>query len=270
MLPSSSGQAPYSLHFSSVKLLGDDTVVAAPLGRGIKRKRGDGPWERMDEGLPADTHVNRLQVDDRTVFACADADLFEYDGAVWRSAGLGTACLQYRSFAGWRYAATTGGIRFATPDNPLQWQPMTSSRSVVYDFLILPEFIVLGTDKGLSIYDRYTQRWMHYRIGAAVTSLAVFWGVLVGVTDRGELLVGNGSGGFDSYRIGKLFLFALSAKGEDVFACADQGLYRLNRLGARCCLSAVKLGCQVTDADTDGNSIYMATLFEGIQVSDRR
>ncbi|MFC5531964.1 hypothetical protein [Cohnella yongneupensis] len=55
------------------------------------------------------------------------------------------------------------------------------------------------------------------------------------------------------------------AKEDSVYACTDRGLYRLSSIGGRLSLMAVKLGMQVTDIDTSGSQLYMATLFDGVQ-----
>lgn len=45
----------------------------------------------------------------------------------------------------------------------------------------------------------------------------------------------------------------------------DRGLYRVGNVGGRPTLMALRLGLQVTDVDTDGSRLYIATLFDGVQ-----
>lgn len=258
-----------AFHFSSVKRLPSEALVAAPLGQGIvhKNKPSD-EWEKINEGLPEDTHINRLQVCDDRLYACSDKGLFACTDRKWMSTALCVSCYQYKEFGPVGLAGTSCGLWFKE-NRDEQWHLMMRSDVIVYDFLYLPQYVILGTDQGLSILDRLTTTWMNCRYGSAVTSLAVFKGGIVGATEHGELLVGNKRGAFERYRMGSTYVFSIVTKNDEVFACTDRGLYRLSRIGGTIALMAVKLGCQVTDVDTDGEHLYLATLFEGVKRVNR-
>ncbi|MFD0670203.1 hypothetical protein [Cohnella sp. GCM10027633] len=252
-----------AFHYSSVKLVHDDKLVAAPLGRGIElRDSSYQPWEPANDGLPELFHVNRLQSNGGHVFACTDKGLYRLEDREWETTGLFISTFQYRQYGTIALAGTSNGLWFSEGDD---WRMMMRADAVVYDFLYLPQFVVLGTHEGLAILDRLTSSWMRYNYGAAVTSLAIHRDSIIGATEKGELLVSNSRGGFERYRMGNMFVFSIVSKGDAIYACTDRGLYRVVSVGGRPTLMAVKLGIQVTDVDTDGSRLYMATLFDGVQ-----
>ena len=91
-------------------------------------------------------------------------------------------------------------------------------------------------------------------------------GHLIGVSDRGELMIGDKKGRFDRIRFSKQFIFSIVAKGKDIYVCTDKGLFQLAYIRNQVTLLSVKLGIPVTDVDLQGDSLYMATLFQGIQM----
>ncbi|MFC5700087.1 hypothetical protein ACFPVX_02225 [Cohnella faecalis] len=251
-----------AFHFSTVKLLSPDSMLAVPLGQGIMHKAPESEWVQLDEGLPDDTHVNRLQVYGEDIYACTNQGLFKREENWWTPGGLGAFCYQFKQVGRVSLAGTSNGL-WCKDGN--EWRALSCSGRVVYDFLYLPHFIVIGMDLGLSIYDRLAQAWMNFRLNVAVTSLIVSQGVIMGATEKGELLIGNRKGGFERYKFGSLFVFNVVNAGNESFACTDKGLYRISRFRNAPRLMAVKLGCQVTDVDSDGESLYIATLFQGVQ-----
>lgn len=256
-----------SFHYSSVKLVGGERLVAAPLGRGIElRDRLSQSWEAVNDGLPESVHVNRLQSHNDQVFACTDKGLFRLDDRHWQATGLCVSTFQYRQYGTIGLAGTVSGLWVSEGE---EWRVMMRADTVVYDFLYLPQFVILSTHEGLAIYDRLTSGWMKYNYNTAVTSIAVYRRTIIGTTEKGELLVSNARGGFERYRMGGMFIFSIVPKEDAVYACTDRGLYRISRIGRRISLMAVKLGMQVTDIDCSGEQLYMATLFDGVQSMDR-
>ncbi|WP_051237051.1 hypothetical protein [Paenibacillus pinihumi] len=253
----------YLFHFSSVKVFGEDALIAAPMGQGVMRKYKSGNWESVDAGLPPETHVNRLYVQDEHLFACTNNGLFYFFEEQWEPSTLSIGCYQYRQIGKTSLAATQYGLWSGMRDH---WHNLAYPNSIVYDFLYLPQFIVLGMEQGIAIYDRLADSWMDLKLGAAVTSLAVFNGRIIGVTDKGDFVQGNGRGGFETFKFSNMFLFSVVTKGKNVFLCCDRGLYRLTVIHNRISLISVKLGCPVTDIDADADSLYLATLFQGVQM----
>ncbi|BBI33719.1 hypothetical protein [Cohnella abietis] len=254
-------------HFSSVKKLSSDELVAAPLGQGIVHKKQlTDEWIEVNEGLPEQTHINRLQAYEDQLYACSNKGLFVREEENWEQTQLCVGCYQYKQFGEVALAGTSCGLWY-TEDS--EWHLMMRSDIIVYDFLYLPQYVVLGTNEGLSILDRMTSSWMNFNYGSAVTSLAVYHSRIVGATEHGDLLVGNQRGGFERYAMGKTFVFSVVTRGQEVFACTDRGLYRISHIRNQIALKALKIGCQVTDVDLDDQYLYIATLFEGVQRLDR-
>ncbi|GGG23296.1 hypothetical protein [Paenibacillus abyssi] len=253
----------FMFHFSSVKVLGEQSLVAAPMGQGVLRKDKAEDWESINNGLPGGTHVNRLYADQDQLTACTNQGLFHLHNDVWEASGLVIGCYQYKQVGRMGIAATQYGLWSGLGGN---WSQTAYPNSIVYDVLYLPQFIVLALDRGIAVYDRLTGAWMEYSLGSAVISLAAYNGIVLGVTERGELLQGNKRGGFDKINFAGMFIFSIVTKGSNVFVCSDRGLYRLSTIHNQITLLSVKLGCPVTDMDSDGSSLYLATLFEGVQM----
>jgi len=262
-MPISTNPEGLVLHFSSVKSLSSDVLVAAPLGQGIVHKKQiTDDWTGINEGLPEHSHINRLQVYDDQLYACSNNGLFLYSDEKWHSTELCASCYQYKEFGEIGIASTSCGLWYNEDD---EWHSMMRSDIIVYDFLYLPQYVILGTNVGLSILDRLTLTWMNFKYGSAVTSLALYHGRIIGATEHGELLIGNQRGAFERYRMGNTFTFAIVNRNNQVFACTDRGLYRISHIGNQISLMALKIGCQVTDVDMNEHYLYIATLFEGVQ-----
>ncbi|WP_372632220.1 hypothetical protein [Cohnella sp.] len=256
-----------AFHFSSVKRLSDDELVAAPLGKGIVyKKEAAEDWVEISEGLTDQTHINRLQSYEDQLYACSNKGLFLCSDGTWHSAGLSLGCYHYKQYGQVGLAATVCGLWYTEGE---EWRTMMRSDVTVYDFLYLPQYVVLGTNEGVSILDRMTTSWINCKLDTSVTSLAVHRGTIIGATEHGELLAGNRRGRFDRYRMSGAFIFSIVSRGQEIFACTDRGLYRVSSIGGRISLMALKIGCQVTDVDVDDQRYYMATLFEGIQCMAR-
>ncbi|MBD2847861.1 hypothetical protein IDH44_21920 [Paenibacillus sp. IB182496] len=254
----------FLFHFSSVKVLRPDELVAALMGQGVLRSTESGSWERLEKGLPSEAHINRLHVHEQALYACTNHGLYSLQGNdEWKETRLAIGCYQYRQLGNLALAATQYGLWSSVGGH---WTKTAYASSIVYDFLYLPQFIILAMDHGLALYDRLTDAWQEYDWGVAVTSLAIYHGHVLAVTEKGQLMMGNKRGGFDSIRFGKQFIFSVVSKAGGVFLCTDRGLYRMSVLRAgQPTLISVKLGCPVTDIDMDGDNLYMATLFQGVQ-----
>jgi hypothetical protein len=260
---------PFLFHFSAVKVFEDESVITTPLGQGIWRKDRAGKWEQINDGLASGTLINRLQVCGNCLYACTNEGLFRFckERVCWQDTDLALMCYQIQQFGAVQWAATQYGLWTNAGG---EWEAASHSQSVVYDFLYLPQFIVLALDYGVSVYDRYMGEWEEYALQTAVTSLAVYHGFLLGTTEKGELLVGNKRGSFEKVGFRHLFIFSVVAHGREVYACTDRGLYRFGIVKDRMVLRSMKTGFPVTDIDFDDKSVYMATLFQGIQTLARR
>jgi len=255
----------FLLHFSSVKIWNNGLLVAAPMGQGIYMKREHQDWESLPGGLPEGVHVNRLNVERGRLFACTNLGLFEFDEQVdsWRDTGLALSSFHVKATAGTLWAATQYGLWAA--QTAKGWLKIACSTQFVYDFLHIPEYLILALEDGIKVYDRLTGGWMNFGMQQAVIGLAMYQGHFLGITEKGALLCSNQKGSFEQIRFPHLFLFSLVTKGQEVYACTDRGLYRISKIGGRITLLSVRLGCPVTDIDCSADMLYMATLFQGIQ-----
>ncbi|GGA01932.1 hypothetical protein GCM10008018_55170 [Paenibacillus marchantiophytorum] len=258
----------FLFHFSSIKILKNETLVAAPLGSGVFLKHKDGDWQGVRHGLPEGVHVNRLIVQESQLFACANKGLFKFDleSERWHDTELAIGCYQYKDYFGVSWAATPYGLWSRSHHG---WQKAAYTHVKVYDFLMYPQYFILAIESGVAIYDRLINEWMDFPIGQGVTGLAIYQGHILGVTEDGALLHGDKKGGFEQIRFPHLFLFSIVTKGTEVFVCTDRGLYRVGYIRNQVTLISVRLGCPVTDIDCNAESLYMATLFQGIQRMER-
>ncbi|NIK78124.1 hypothetical protein FHS15_003262 [Paenibacillus castaneae] len=247
--------------FSSVKA-GPDGLFAASVGYGIYEMNAEGEWSKLDQGLPEMSSVNRLQLHHDLLHACTSTGLYEWNGEEWNCDGLTIPCYQYRKIGGTGYAATDDGL---WSNAGFKWERIACANKHVYDFINLPQYLIIAHDSGISLYDRFMDDWAQFELQLSVTSLVVFRGHLIGTSDKGELLIGDKQGRFNRIQFGQNFIFSVVAKGSEVYVCTDRGLYRLTYLCNQVTLLAVKIGCPVTDIDVQGDDLYMATLFEGIQ-----
>ena len=254
--------------FSSVKSARNGELYAATLGRGVFRRTPLGEWQSASEGMPDRTAVNRLQVQRDSLFACTDRGLYRLQGDLWGATAVAIPCYQYREQGGFRLAATQYGL-WGYDDGSGEWLQLSLPDTIVYDVIVYPHYMILGTETGLALYDQYTGEWEEYRLGCAVTGLSVVGGRIVGITERGKLTVGNLRGGFETYGFGSAFLFGVANCGDAVYLCADRGLYRLDGSGGRIKLWSVRLGVPVTDVECSGGQMHLATLYQGIQSVDQ-
>jgi len=264
MLPDSyKNRQPFPLHFSSVKVGSDRTLVAASPGQGIYLKAENEDWRLLSEGLPEGTTVNRLQMSGGVTYACTNKGLFRLKLNEWQIEELGQPCYQYKEEWGYGFAATQSGLYYKAEDD---WKESAYKNSIVYDFLFTPHYLYIGLEDGISMYDRITDRWADFELGFGVTALAATMDNLFGSTEKGELVVSNGHGGFSTIQFPDIFIFSVISKHARVYVCTDRGLYRIGRLGERLTLYSVRPGVPVTDIDWLGTELYMATLSKGVQM----
>ncbi|SFF26644.1 hypothetical protein SAMN04487969_12159 [Paenibacillus algorifonticola] len=250
--------------FSSVKA-GEDAIYVASVGYGVYQINSEEQWMKLGAGMPQTAMVNRLQLQSNVLHACTSEGLYQYTNGEWANDGLAIPCYQYRMLGGTGYAATDYGLWL---NSGSRWEKSACADKRVYDFMNLPQYLVVGHESGVALYDRFMDEWAEFELGRAVTSLAVYRGHLIGVSDRGELMIGDKKGRFDRIRFSKQFIFSIVAKGKDIYVCTDKGLFQLAYIRNQVTLLSVKLGIPVTDVDLQGDNLYMATLFQGIQMMD--
>ncbi|MBB6731839.1 hypothetical protein [Cohnella zeiphila] len=252
-------------HRSSVKVKEDRTVIAAPIGKGIWRMGPEGEWTVLTQGLPKNVHVNRLQKGETDLYACTAQGLFRLGEDGGQSLDIPLVCYQFKELGDLAFVATSRGLWSRTGRG---WINVASAQAAVYDFLYLPEYLFLALDGGIAMYDRMACTWAQLPVGARVTGLGVFRSRLIGVTEQGELALGDRRGGFEKVRFPGLFLFNVISTDGSVFLCADRGLYRLGEVGGRPVLFSLSLGTPITDLDIGGGRAYAATLNEGVRIWD--
>ncbi|UVI28658.1 hypothetical protein [Paenibacillus spongiae] len=249
-------------HFSSVKVQADRSLIAASLDQGIYHMSEQGDWSKLSEGLPDRTTVNRLQVIKGRVYACTSQGLYRLHRKRWQYADISQPCYQFKEEWRFIFVATQNGLIYKAKGD---WQLSAFENAVVYDFLFTPQYLYIALDKGIAMYDRLTDRWATFELKVGVTSLAAERDRLVGSGEKGELIVSNGQGGFETIQFGGIFVFAVATKAQHVYVCTDKGLFRLGSLHGRITLFSIKAGVPVTDIDWHGTDLYMATLSKGIQ-----
>ncbi|WP_313997600.1 hypothetical protein [uncultured Paenibacillus sp.] len=254
------GESFTPLSFSSVQA-GDGTLYAASLGGSIYRTGLEGAWERLSNPVPEQLTVNRMALYGEQLFACTNKGLFCHGFEQWEEE-LEIPCFQYRVEGGCRYAATAYGL-FC--DQTGSWGSIACYDKRVYDFLNLPQLLILGHEDGLSIYDRMTDEWAGFTVGAGVTSLAVYKGHLLGSGEHGELIVGNKKGRFERIRFAGLFVYSVMKRGGHLFGCTDKGLYRIGIINGYPWLFSFVKGGPVIDIDVQNGQLFMATLYNGVK-----
>jgi hypothetical protein len=226
------------------------------------------------EGLPEGTLINRLHVERDQLFASTNEGLYMWKNGEWVFNGLVLDCHQFRIREGGMLAATSCGLwRLDLAEeqgHQGNWEMIIRTSSVLYDFLFLRKYIVMALGKGLSLYNRYTRRWLDCDFGYAVTSVATSKNHVLGATDKGELVVVDLDGNCDRFNFDDIFIFAIVPSGDQLYVCTDRGLYKIVYWGGKTPnLVSVSLGSHVTDIDHDGKNLYMATLFEGVKIVEK-
>ncbi|MBO9610438.1 MAG: hypothetical protein J7639_31045 [Paenibacillaceae bacterium] len=249
-------------NISSIVACGDGSVLAVSLGQGVYRICPERGWQKLDDGLPPKATINRLQLCGPSIYACTDSGLFELDGDGWLDHSLTVPCYQITSAGGMQLAATSYGLWSYSGHG---WSQLSGTDSIVYDAMVAPQYVIVGHDKGIAVYDRYMSAWTDVALEAGVTSLAIYRGHVIGASAAGKLVVGNKQGGYDGYRFGRMFVYRVVQSADRVYVCTDKGLYRLVSFGGGVRMVAYRLDCPVTDVDEYEGMLYAATLFRGVQ-----
>ncbi|WP_308634098.1 hypothetical protein [Paenibacillus silvisoli] len=239
-----------------------DMMFAAAFGNHIFRKNHEDKWSQADEGLPEGTVVNRLRVIDGSVYACTNKGLFYHDANMWYATEITIPCFQVVKNGAFFAAATEYGIWYKIG---MRWENIAYRNIAVYDLLLTPQYYLLGTQQGISLYDLYTDSGFDFPLGDAVTSLAVVQGRLLGASLQGKLVQGNQKGGFTLCGFEGITLYSLKATKTGVYVCSSQGLYRIQMLGSRVILQAMLSGYPVTDMCCAGDYMYISTLNSGLK-----
>ncbi|MFC4775974.1 hypothetical protein ACFO9Q_04165 [Paenibacillus sp. GCM10023252] len=248
--------------FTSVQAAGG-RLYAASAQHGVYCKGANQDWMPLEGGGMQDgTTVNRLKELEGRLSACTNTGLYHYIDGKWQDDGLAIPCYQYARWGQISYAATEYGVWCK---RGLKWQQCDYTNKRVYDLLQLPQYLVIGHEEGLSLYDRFMDEWADFRAGSAVTSVAVYNKRIIGTNEHGELLAGDGEGRFNRIRYGRQFLYSVKCCGKGVYVCTDRGLYSLSEIGGRLILQGRKLGYPVTDIDLAGDEMMLATLYQGVQ-----
>jgi len=239
-----------------------DVMFTAAFGKGVYRKRLDGKWLQADEGLPDGVVINRLQTIDRACYACTNKGLFFYDENCWHPTELTIPCYQVAQQGLFFAAATEYGLwcKIGT-----RWENTACPNLAIYDLLLTPHYYILGTKRGISLYDRYTDSGAEFRLGTAVTSLAAYYGYLLGVTMEGTLIQGNKKGGFSRIAFEGMSIYSLKSTDTGVYVCSSRGLHRFQMMDSRLVLRSMLAGYPVTDINGSGDCMFVATINHGLK-----
>ncbi len=248
--------------YNSILVGPDSAVYAALVSKGIVKVVDSGLQELLLAGWPEGTIVNRLQMYNNTLYACTDKGLYLYRNQEWKTTDIQIPCYQIRENAGFGFAATESGLWCGSGHH---WKCSAFTNKVVYDFISLPHYLIVGLADGIFFYKRDSRDWGKLYEGHSVTSLAVFYNQLIATTTQGELIVGTSRDRFEALRFGEMYASHLIPKGNEVFLCTDKGLFRLGFINAEIQLLSVHNDCLVADVDIFNNKLYMATYFSGIQ-----
>ncbi|AJY74460.1 hypothetical protein [Paenibacillus beijingensis] len=219
-------------------------------------------WHEITDDSQELRTVNRMRLYREKLYICTNEGLMSYSQGEWEMEELEIPCFQLRIAGRCAYAGTAYGLWSCCSGS---WKMVGYPERRVYDFLNVPQYLILAHDKGIAVYDRLTDSWADFNLGTGVTSLAVYRGHLIGATENGGLVVGNKKGGFDRVHYRRTIVFNVMNKGENVFLCTDKGLYRYGYLLGQATMYSVRLGGPVADADLQNGSLYIATIFEGIK-----
>ncbi len=254
-------------HYCTILVGPNQQIYASTLEGLVVRRSQSGEIESLTSGWQPGITVHRLKMYNRILYACTNQGLFLYKNGTWTSTSIHSPCYQVREHNGFGYAATSDGL---WAGSIADWKPAALAGLKVYDFLPLPNYIVVAHARGMSYYDRYASEWADIYREHSVTGLTAFHNHLIGVNDLGQLVIGNKRGGLDAYGFGDLFMMGIVTRGHDVFACTDRGLFRLGFIGGSIQLLSVIQSSMVTDVDQDHGRIYVATMFDGIQTISRQ
>ncbi|MGF9714322.1 hypothetical protein [Paenibacillus naphthalenovorans] len=249
-----------ALRISCLARLDENRIVAATFGQGTYAQSADGEWEAMNSGLPERTVTYRLQALNGKLYAATDRGLFAWSSGAWHPTGLTMPC--YRVLEGSSILAGTAiGLTQQADDH---WDLSAFPNRAVYDLLSSPQFLFVGYAKGMAFYDYLTGQWHEFHLDSPVTSLSVCQGRLLGVTAKGELVLGNRRGGFSTIRFDDKFFYRWVQVGPHILACSSSGLYKMVLHQENPVLYSIGIRGAVTDAIELGNRLVVSTLHYGL------
>ncbi|MCI3919528.1 hypothetical protein MO973_04690 [Paenibacillus sp. TRM 82003] len=238
------------------------SLIAAGLDQQMYRFDANGRWSELSDGWTPGAALHRLESVYGHAFACTSQGLLMHRDDRWHRTHLSVPCYRITSLYQTPFAATESGLLHRSGND---WSRATPDETPVYDMLLLPEYWVLGTERGITLYDRYTGEWATFPVAEPVWSVSFADGRIVATTKSGALVVGDRKGGFNRYRFEDQFLFSVRRFGTQTLVCSDQGLYELNAWKGRVVLLALRSGWTVTGVDVLGDRLEMSTLFHGRQ-----
>jgi len=255
-----------NLRFSSISLTEEGYIAAATLGQGIYTLRENGQWHCIGEGLPENTITYRLKNLNHTLFAATDKGLFYYCDNRWHKTEIQIPCYDVVYQDVYLTASTEAGLLCEISG---KWMNIAYPEWITYQLFITPEFLFLGCQHGIAMYDCLTGLWQEFFLHTAVTGMAVYRKRLIGVTKHGKLVVGNLKGGFVETGFEDLFIYSLIQDQGDVYICTNRGLYRFYEFKNNLIIRSVAVGYAVTDIEMTETHILMATLQYGIRKMER-
>jgi hypothetical protein len=142
-----------------------------------------------------------------------------------------------------------------------KWMNIAYPNWITYQLLITPELLFLGSQYGIAMYDCLTGLWHEFYLNTGVTSMAVYHKRLIGVTEQGNLMVGDMQGGFVETSFDHIFIYSLKQHQNEAYICTNRGLYRISVFNNNLVLRSVELGYAVTDLQIT-NDYYIITTFQ--------
>ncbi|WP_166246546.1 hypothetical protein [Paenibacillus turpanensis] len=251
-----------SIRVSSLACLDGEHLIAATFGQGIYIQSDVEKWERMDAGLPSQAIVYRLHVIEQNLLASTDQGLYYWNDKEWENAGLRFSCHRVAKSCCSLLAATDQGLAVLHGNH--QWKCIAFEGKHVYDMVSTPNYLFVAFEKGVAYYDVLTGDWYDYQLTKAVTSLVLYQDYILGITTDGCLIQSDRRGGFQAVRFeGKCF-YQLFRFGNQLLACSNQGLYRVELRSSGFQLQLMGISCPVTDVIEYKDRMIAATMHYGL------
>lgn len=260
-------QGQRGLMLTSLALLPGGWLMASAVNAGMFRISPEGQWFRMEPALPEGAYVNSLDTDGGILYASTTKGLYVLGEEGWTSTKITVPCHRVRGKGGILYAATDSGLWYRFNES---WVRTSYIQSPIYDLFQTPQMIFMAGEKGISVFDRYTQTMDEHVLNTPVSSLCALNGSLLGASGGGDLMVGDRKGHFILMRFGRTKIFSLVASGGQVYACTDRGLYRIMPWKEQYHLCSVRLGTPVTDVAFSSGKLHLATYFGGVCTVNRQ
>ncbi len=250
------------LRFSSIVATEEGVLFAATMGQGIYKIDPDNSWVIANEGLPDHTMTYRLKVVNSMLLAATHKGLFFYENEHWYPTDIQVPCYDVVKRDSYLSAGTEMGLLSQIAG---KWRTVAYTDWIIYQLLTTPEFLFVGCQHGIAMYDCLTGTWHEFNLRTRITSMAVYQKRLVGVSELGNLVIGDMKGGFTESQFGNLFIYALKQNQQEVYACTNQGLYKLSIFKGDVMLKSIVLGYAVTDIEFTDQYIIAVTYQNGIK-----